>query len=112
MYEPDTLKQRNLDERSSRPSADESASQSIRHHADFRSRSPRPAVDFGHRPELDEVGLFGIKGHGRLALAFVRHRALDDRLAEVLAVIAHVKFVFLDGAVGLLILARQIGEPL
>ena len=71
-----------------------------------------PTVDFGKRLELDEPA------HLRLVKATVffslpvSNVPLLHRLAEVLAVVADVKFVVFDGAVFDVVLAWQIGETL
>ncbi len=78
--------------------------------ADFRRRCPCPAVHLGKRLEFDEAARPRIEGHGFQILA-VRKFAFGHRLAEVLTVVADIKFVFLDGAVLAVVLSRQIGEP-
>ena len=81
----------------------------VRHHADFRRRGPRLAVDFRKRLELDEAARLRSEGDGFQLLAFCEV-ALGHRLAEILPVVADVKFIVLDRAVFAVVLPRQIGE--
>src|SRR5262245_31846866 len=68
---------------------------------------PRAVVDFRKRPEFEEPAVDGVERHGLLVLPFGKGPLLH-RLAEILAVIADIKFVILDRAVDLLVLTRKI----
>src|SRR4051794_4104508 len=78
-------------------------------HTDFRRRCPRLAVDLGDGAQFYEAAFPGLKVHRLLPLASLE-RAFLHRLAKILAIVAQVKFVILDGAILTFVLARQVSE--
>src|ERR1017187_5739349 len=80
----------------SRFNANQDGSISLPHHANFRRRGPRLAIDFRKRLELDEAASLRLdEGDGFQFLAGFK-RTLRHRLPEIHAVIADIKFVILD----------------
>src|SRR5690242_10646841 len=77
--------------------------------ADFSSGCPRQAVNFRDGLEFDEAAFYRLEGFNLFLLARSERSGLDG-LAKVRAIIAHVKFVALDGAVVRFVLPWQIGE--